>query len=310
MSHPSEDTASPTAVVIVSHQCGPFLARAVRSVLASTVAVEVLVVDNASTDRSLAGLQEAVGGDPRVRILRNDSNRGFAAAVNQGLAVSRGPFVLLLNPDAVVESDTIAGMLEAMREHPDAGLAGGLILNPDGTEQSGARRSFPSLGRSFVHAFGLWRLGERGRSHDFVHAGDPLPPGPVDVDAISGAFMLVRRPALEQVGPMDEGYTLHCEDLDWCARFRQAGWRVLFVPQVRVIHEKGVSSRARPLFAHWHKHRGMIRFYRKFLARHYPAPLRLLVVAGVALRFLVLAPAVIAGALRRRWSRPREAGPA
>jgi GT2 family glycosyltransferase len=282
----------------------------VRSVLASTVAVEVLVVDNASTDDSLADLERAVGDDPRVRVLRNDSNRGFAVGVNQGLAVSRGPFVLLLNPDAVVEPDTIERMLESMREHPDAGLAGGLLLNPDGTEQSGARRSFPSLGRSFVRAFGLWRLGARGRNHDFVHAGDPLPPGPVDVDAISGAFMLARRPALEQVGPMDEAYTLHCEDLDWCARFRQAGWRVLFVPHVTVVHEKGVSSRARPLFAHWHKHRGMIRFYRKFLAGHYPAPVRLFVIAGVALRFLVLAPAVAAGAIRRRWSRPREARPA
>ena len=95
----------------------------------------------------------------------------------------------------------------------------------------------------------------------------------MEVEAISGACMLVRRAALDDVGGLDEGYFLHCEDLDWCHRFRQAGWRVLFVPGVRVVHDKGVSSRARPVFVQWHLHRGMVRYYRKFLRDEYPSPL-------------------------------------
>lgn len=300
---PLQSGPTPTCVVVVGHECGPYLARCVRSVLASTVPLEVVVVDNASRDESLSLLEQAVVGDLRMCVVRNRTNPGFAAGVNQGLGLSSSPFVLLLNPDAVIESGAIARLLEVMQAHPDVGLAGGRVLSPDGTEQSGGRRSFPSLGRAFVNAFGISRLSPAWRSYDFVRAGDPLPPGPIDVDAISGAFMFIRRAAAEAVGPMDEGYTFHCEDLDWCARFRRAGWRVLFVPDVSIVHEKGVSSRARPFFVHWHKHLGMLRFYRKFLRQRYPTPVFWLVAVGVALRFLLFAPVVAAGALRRRENR-------
>jgi hypothetical protein len=111
----------------------------------------------------------------------------------------------------------------------------------------------------------------------------------VAVDAISGAFMLVRRRALATVGPLDEGYFLHCEDLDWCERFRRAGYVVLFVPDVTVVHHKGTSSRGRPMRVLWHMHRGMVRYYGKFLRDSYPRPLSWLVVAGVWLRFAALA---------------------
>jgi hypothetical protein len=109
------------------------------------------------------------------------------------------------------------------------------------------------------------------------------------VEAISGAFMFVRREALEQVGPLDEGYFLHCEDLDWCMRFQQAGWQVLFVPDVEVTHYKGHSSKHQPIKILWHMHRGMVRFYRKFFRARYPLPLMWLVVAGVWVRFSGLA---------------------
>ncbi len=235
---------------------------------------------------------------------------GFARANNRALGHAAADFLLFLNPDCLIEPDTIARMRAVMEAHPEAGMAGCLIRNPDGSEQAGCRRESPTPGKAFVRAFGVGRW--TGRSgvgasvaRDFVRAGDPLPPGPVPVDAISGAFMFVRRNALETVGPLDEGYFLHCEDLDWCERFRRAGYTVLFVPDVAIVHDKGGSSRSRPVRVEWHKHRGMVRFYRKFYREAYPLPFMWLVIAGVWLRFGALAVLALVrqGAARVRGRR-------
>jgi hypothetical protein len=291
-------TAGLTSVITVNFDAGGLLVAAARSVLASTVPVELLVADNGSSDGSLDGMRAAVGSDPRVRILENGANVGFARANNRALAEARGEWLLFLNPDCVIRPDTIARMQEALRQYPDAGLAGCLILNPDGTEQAGCRRETPTPGKAFVRAFGLGRLFRRlglagSATRDFVRTGDPLPPQPVEVDAISGAFMFARRDALEKVGPLDEGYFLHCEDLDWCERFRRGGWKVLFVPGTTVVHDRGASSRGRPVRVLWHMHRGMVRYYRKFFRDEYPWPLFWLVLGAVWLRFGLLAGAVV-----------------
>ena len=215
------------SVVTVNFNAGPLLARSVRAALASTEPVEVIVVDNGSTDGSVEALRGALGGDPRVRILSQGRNTGFAAACNTGMRESRGELVLLLNPDCIVGADTLATVRAALNAAPEAGMAGCLLLNEDGTEQEGCRRSVPTPGRAFVRAFGLARLRRRAGAMggDFVLSDQPLPAAPVEVDAISGAFMMVRREALDAVGPLDEAYFMHCEDLDWCMRFRQSGRR-------------------------------------------------------------------------------------
>ena len=189
-------------------------------------------------------------------------------------------------------------MQHALAQDAGAGMAGCLVLNPDGTEQAGCRRETPTPAKAFLRAFGLAglarRLGVEGETaRDFVRRGDPLPARPVEVEAISGAFMFVRRAALETVGPLDEGYFLHCEDLDWCERFRRAGYKVIFVPDVTAVHDQGASSRGRPVRVLWHKHRGMVRYYRKFFREAYPLPLFWLVLAGVWARFAALATAAV-----------------
>ncbi len=272
-----------TSVVVVNFEAGPLLERGLGAALASESPVEVIVVDNASGDDSLDRARAAHAGDDRVRIIRNTENVGFARACNQGLAVARGEYLLVLNPDAWIEPQSIAGLVSALDAVPRAGMAGPLLLNPDGSEQVGGRRVLPTPGRTWRRAFGLSGLARNG--NDFVLAGDPLPPGPVEIEAISGACMLVRRSALAEVGALDEGYFFHCEDLDWCHRFRQAGWRVVFTPAARVVHDKGTSSRGRPVWVQWHLHRGMLRYYRKFLKEAYPRPLHALVVVGVWARF-------------------------
>ena len=170
-------------------------------------------------------------------------------------------------------------------------MVGGLLLNEDGSEQAGGRRAVPTPWRSFVRAFSLHRFSDRWPKlfYDFHLHKQPLPDEPVEVEAISGACILVKRELLEDLGLWDEGYFLHCEDLDLCMRSRQKNWKILFVPDARINHIKGGCSQSRRIFAEWHKHKGMIRFYRKFFRRQYPSVLMWMVTIGVWLRFIAIA---------------------
>jgi GT2 family glycosyltransferase len=278
------------SVVIVNFSGGPLLSEAVRSVLLSTIPVEVYVSDNGSTDGSLSSLRHLAAVDRRLQFIENRTNLGFARAANVALERAQGEYVLLLNPDAVIQPDTLVRMIETLAAYPDAGMAGCLLRNPDGTEQAGCRRSVPTPWRTLVRVLHLDKLfPNHPRFRNFVLTRQPLPETPVFLEAISGAFMLVRRKALENVGLLDEKYFLHCEDLDWCMRFRQAGWKILLVPNVEVVHHQGTCSKSMPVFVLWHKHKGMIRFYRKFFRHQYPWPLMPLVMAAVWTRFMLLA---------------------
>jgi len=281
---------SVVTAIIVNFNGGPLLTEAVRSVLASSVAVDILVADNGSTDSSLELLRRSVGSDARLRIIENHRNLGFARACNLLFAQARGDYLLVLNPDALIQPDTLERMVKALQAHPEAGMAGCLIRNPDGSEQVGCRRAVPTPWRSLMRVLHLYRFfPHQPRFRDFVLTREPLPPGPVPVEAISGAFMLVDRKVLERVGAFDDAYFMHCEDLDWCMRVRQAGWQILFVPEVEIVHYKGVCSQSRPVRVLWHTHKGMMRFYHKFFRDQYPLPMLALVAVAVWTRFSLLA---------------------
>ncbi len=274
-------------VVIVNYNGGAILTECVRSVLASTVPVGIFVSDNGSQDDSIAYLRASITDALNLSIVENGENSGFAKANNIVLARCRNDYVLVLNPDCIVEPDTLERMIEAMEQQPEAGMASCLIVNPDGSEQVGCRRLVPTPWRSMVRVLHLHQIiKNHPRIQPFSLTGLPLPRTPEHMEAISGAFMFVRREALDAVGLMDEGYFLHCEDLDWCMRFRQAGWKILFVPHVRIVHWKGLSSKAHPVVVEYHKHRGMLRFYNKFFRHQYPGALMVLVVSAVWLRFV------------------------
>ncbi len=276
----------PISVVIVNYNAGALLLRSVQAVAAQ--AHEILVVDNASSDQSVSDLQRQ--HLDRVRIMRNPSNRGFAAACNQGARAATQPFVFFLNPDGIPAPGSLGRLLQVLQQHARVGMVGGLLLGPEGDEQGGGRRALPTPWRALVRATGLYRLAPwfPRLFFDFHLHRLPRPLQPIPVEAISGACMLVRREAMDQVGLWDEDYFLHCEDLDWCARFGQCHWQILFVPDAPVVHHQGTCSRSRPVFVQWHKHRGMIRFYRKFFHQDYPGPLMGLVIVGVWGRFLAL----------------------
>lgn len=274
------------SIIIVNYNGGAALKECVENALLSTVSVEIKVVDNASTDRSLAQLESDFADESRLKIIKNQQNQGFAKAVNLGLAQTIGDFVLILNPDCFIENDTLQHCVDFMRENQSAGMCGVLVCDPDGTPQQSSRRAEPVPLKAFVQAFGLKRFFPQF-AVDLSQM--PLPTQPIEIEGISGAFMFLRREALIEIGGLDEGYFLHCEDLDWFKRFRLSDWKLWFLPHVRVTHLKGACSSSQPLKVELYKHRGMVRYYKKFFSQIYPKPLLYLVIFAVWMRFSFIA---------------------
>jgi GT2 family glycosyltransferase len=300
---PSEDAGrnGDVTIVVVSYNAGKLLEPCID--LGLQQAGEVILVDNASVDRSLDEVTHRFGENSRLRLIRNSTNLGFAAACNIGAEVATGQFLLFLNPDCALEEGAVSQLRLALDSDPKAGMAGGLLLDIKGKEQGGGRRAVPTPWRSFVRVFHLSRFADRWPRlfTGFDLHMQPLPASPIEVEAISGACTMVKRHAIQDVGPWDEKYFLHCEDLDLCMRFRQKGWTILFVPGSRIVHHRGACSRSRPLFVEWHKHRGMLRFYRKFFRHQYPGVLMWLVTLGVCMRFCAVAARIGARSIGRKF---------
>lgn len=295
------------SVVIVNYNAGSLLTDCIRS--AQNQVQQVIVIDNASSDSSLAEIEQKFSDDEKqqLTIKRLDRNVGFAAACNIGIRETITPFILFLNPDCILPANAIERLSQVLESNNRIGMVGGRLLNADGSEQGGSRRAIPTPWRAFVRASGLYRLAKFWPNlfFDFHLHRQPLPADPVEVEAISGALMLVRREAIDEVGVWDDRYFLHCEDLDWCMRFRQKGWQIFFVPDVQVLHHKGVCSQARPLFVAWHKHKGMLRFYQKFFRNRYPPILLWLVYASVWLRLGTVVIFYSSSQLGHYWLRYR-----
>jgi N-acetylglucosaminyl-diphospho-decaprenol L-rhamnosyltransferase len=278
-----------TSVIVVAADSGAGAAECIGRVLDSTTAIEVIVVDNASTDGCVDAVASRWAGDARVRILRNAQNLGFGTGCNRGAALATGDELVFLNPDCAVAPDTFSRLRAASDLVP--GLLGVDIVDADGVSEPASRRRDPLLRRALMAITGLARFERRWPAL----AGVVLPPAsnrpPLeDVDAVSGALMYLPRAVFDRVGGFDEGYFLHAEDLDLCRRVRDAGMRVACVNAIRVMHGKGGSSRHRPLFVARHKHRGMWRWFVKFDSAARNPLLRTAVWIGLWLHFAALLP--------------------
>lgn len=274
------------SIIIVNYNGGAALKECVEKALLSNLPVEIKVVDNASTDPSLAHLESTFADDSRLQIIKNQQNQGFAKAVNIALPQTSGNFVLILNPDCFIENDTLQHCVDFMCENQTAGICGVLVCDPDGTPQQSSRRAEPVPLKAFVQAFGLKRF----FSPFAVDLSQtPLPTQPIEIEAVSGAFMFLRREALNDIGGLDEGYFLHCEDLDWFKRCRLTNWKIWFLPHIQVTHLKGACSNSQPLKVELYKHQGMVRYYKKFFSQIYPKPLLYLVIFAIWMRFSFIA---------------------
>ncbi len=227
------------AVIVCNYNTGQYLSRCLRSAAESCgdARLEVVVVDNDSRDGSAV---QAVRASPEVRLIQNPSNRGFAAAVNQGIRATTAPFVLLLNPDAEILAGTLGGFLKIARERPNAAAIGPVVRDPDGSIYPSARK-VPTVMEALGHCFvGPFRPDNRfSRAYTMADWGRR---SERQVEWVSGSCMLLRREALERVGLFDERFFLYVEDVDMCRRLRGAGWDVLFSPELEVVHVGGVST--------------------------------------------------------------------
>ena len=280
--------------IIVNYNAGEVLQQCLSALLKSQVQTKITVVDNASSDKSAESLLEHYGKRAGVEILFNKANLGFAPAVNAVARNTEADWVLILNPDCILEPETLGRLKNALENDANAALAGPAVLDENGQIQRATLRRFPDPWKSLMTASGLWRLGKWFPAFHGVEVdASKLNEGSELCEAVSGACMLVRRTAFETVGFMDEGYAMHCEDLDLMFRLRKQGWHCLYVPQASCIHKQGLSSSSRPTWVHFQKHRGMVRFFEKFQAKSTFFPIRMLVYAGIWLRFLVLWPLIL-----------------
>jgi GT2 family glycosyltransferase len=218
------------SVIIVTRNTCALTCTAIESVL--DAGAEIIVVDNASSD----GTAETVGKRfPSVRLLRSESNLGFARAVNRAAHETQGRFLLLLNSDAALKPGSLAEAVSWMDAHPDCGVAGAQLLNPDGSRQNSIA-NFPTLATELLNKSLLrWLFPRRypGKEQRFSE--------PVDVESVVGAFMLIRRETWEAIGGLDERYFFFLEETDFCRQARARGWRVVHLSQVEVLHGQGQS---------------------------------------------------------------------
>jgi GT2 family glycosyltransferase len=277
------------AVVIVSYNCRDLLASCLLSLYRYAPNViplgDVWVVDNASVDGTPAMVRRDF---PDVRLHVNSANLGFSAANNIALRQINAPYVLVLNPDTVIQDGVLDRLLEILEARPDIGIINCALVRPDGTLDHAAKVSFPTLTGALGH---FSRIGRGDRAPKVLaqyRAPDVREPGPVD--AVSGAFMLTRRAALDDVGLFDEGYWLYIEDYDLCYRFGQRGWVVWHQSDLAVTHVKGgTAGRHRRWRQNRAFHAGMVRFYRKHYAPDRPAVVNGAVYAAIGVKLMVSA---------------------
>ncbi len=275
------------SVIIVNYNSNEHVTACVKSVLDCAPDSEVIIVDNASSDNSISLLESTFPNHSQIKVIRSQTNQGFSVACNIGTQHANNEYLLYLNPDCMIYESTIPKLIDCLNESDSIGMVGGRLLDSEGIEQPGSRRSVPTPWRTLVRIGRLSFLSKRYPRlfSDFNLHQEDVPEHPIEVEAISGACMLIRRQTYEEVEGLDEKYFLHCEDLDWCMRFRLKGFKIMFVPDAILTHFQGACSQSRPVIVEWHKHKGMVRYYRKFFQHQYPRVLMWTVFIAIWVRF-------------------------
>jgi len=277
------------SIIIVNYNTKELLKNCLKSIFQKMkdIDFEIWVVDNNSSDGSL----EMIGKEfPKVKIIANKENVGFAKANNQAIKEVGGKYILLLNPDTVILDENFKELIKFMEEHPEVGACGPLVLNRDGTMQRQCKRGFPTFWNSFGYYSGLWKLFPTIKWWRKIFGGYFLLNKPDDkickVDQLSGAAMMVRKSILEKVGLMNEDYIMYWDDTDWCFRIKKAGWKIYFVPLTKIIHYGGAGGvQLQALKNLWYFHRGACLFYRRYLSSNYFFLINFLYYSGVWFAF-------------------------
>ena len=274
------------SVVIVSFNVRDYLLQALSSLYADTsIPFEVIVVDNASTDGSAETVELRF---PQVTVVRHDTNEGFGKANNTGFSRSRGDFVLLLNPDVVVDPGCLKILSDFLLATPAAGAAGPRLRRPDGRLDLAARRGFPTPAAAFYRLVLLSRIFRKSPRFNRYNMGAFDEREVHEIDAGTAACLMLRRAAIDKVGLFDPEFFMYGEDLDLCYRLKAGGWKIFYVPGAGALHVKGASSRQASASMLYEFHRAMWRFHRKHYAAGLPAPVNGLVWSAIWARWALL----------------------
>ena len=273
-------------VVIVSHGAKDLLRNCLESLEENPYSgrMTVTVVDSGSPDDTPDMVEREF---PGVNLIR-EQNVGFSVANNLAIRQGDSPLVLLLNPDTEVREGAIDASVERIESDHRIGMVGIKLVQPDGSLDHACKRSFPTPLAALAHFTGIGRKADAPSALSQYRATDLGDDDPGEVDAVNGAYMLVRREAVEEVGLLDEGYWLYMEDLDWCKRFWDGGWKVFYEPRGVALHVKGGSSgKRRGIKQEVAFHRGMGRFYRQHESKRHPFLVNLAVYLGVGAKLAV-----------------------
>jgi GT2 family glycosyltransferase len=275
------------SIIIVNYNTCKLTLQAIDSVYQSNTKFqyEIFVVDNASTDSTVEKLQS---GYPAVKLIANQENVGFSKANNQAIREAAGRYILLLNSDTVVEEDTLETMIQFMDKEPQVGASGCKVVLPDGSLDKACRRGFPTPSASFYYMSGMSKLFPKSASFNQYHLGHLDEDKGYSIDCLVGAFMLLRKEVIDQVGMLDEEFFMYGEDIDWCYRIKEAGWDIYYYPYTSITHYKGASSKKRkPVKIIYEFHRAMYLFHKKHYQKKYFFGVNFVIYLGIWTKFLV-----------------------
>ncbi len=279
------------SIIIVSYNTKNILKNCLDSIFnkIKEINFEVWVVDNASTDGSVGMIKKEF---PKVNIIENKKNVGFAGANNQTIKKANGQYIFLLNPDTIILDENIKEIIKFMDDHQQAGACGPLVLNKNGTMQKQCKRGFPDFWNSFTYYSGLWKLFPNNKWWKKTFGGYFLLDKPDDkiceVDCLSGAAMIFRKEIFNKVGLLSEDYFMYWEDIDICYRIKQEGYKIYFVPLSKVMHIGGAGgTKIQPYKNIKYFYRGGYIFYKKFIAEKHNFFINFLYYVGIGFSFVL-----------------------
>ncbi|MBP1934778.1 GT2 family glycosyltransferase [Ammoniphilus resinae] len=272
------------SIILVNYNTKALTLQAIGSVFKSKTNynIETIVVDNGSTEVGL--FEETSSLYPQVIYIQNEGNLGFSKANNIGIRRSKGRYILLLNSDTVVQENTFNIVIEYMDRNTSTGACGCKVVLQNGSLDKACKRGFPTPEASAYFMLGLHKLFPRVPKFNQYQLGHLKPDEEHEVDSLVGAFMVVRREAMEQVGLLDENFFMYGEDIDWCYRIKGAGWKIKYYPKTSILHLKGASSKKKPIKIIYEFHRAMWLFYNKHYRNKYPLYVTGLVYIGISLK--------------------------
>lgn len=275
------------SVIIVNYNVKDFLEQSLESVKRALKDInsEIIVVDNNSVDGSVQMLDERF---PDTHVIVNNENVGFACGNNLAIKKARGTYIVLLNPDTLVQENTFLVLLNFFQNTPDASAATCKILNPDGTFSIDCRHSIPTPLTAFWKIIGLNRLFPKSKifgkyNLTYLDENETYP-----VDAISGSFMMIRKEIVDRIGLLDESFFMYCEDIDYCHRINQAGGRIYYFPDTQIIHYKGESTKVNQLDYIITFNKSLYQFYKKHYTQKYIYPFKWLILLGITIRGTII----------------------